>query len=385
MENIVRLFPYRFALALLLTSLCLTSCATLPDATVRYKLAHTDVKVKVVRTIVCNAADDLIQAYATTPIVTHRASTSECNDCRIPLRSLRGLFTDTDLKIELEEDGRLKSINASSTGQAEAALKSFVTFATSAKGMVASSNQTASTAACAEIRRMMGDKPLTLTYEGNVEIASPSTEPQQTGATPTEGADGPSNAVRSTPGGPRLISADATSAVIASKQQFLGVIGAVCAEAVAAPNHGQSATPKYLPISDVKDTHFALKLRHPGSAQIRVTAGGNAQCESGDLEIWNGAVPVAHIGSMYSIPVPSPSSFGKRTLAATFNGSGALTSLQYATTSGVAQSLNTLNALVLGTAEPTSKELADAAKAEADLIFQQQRLAQCVADPKSCK
>ena len=68
-----------------------------------------------------------------------------------------------------------------------------------------------------------------------------------------------------------------------------------------------------------------------------------------------------------------------------FAESGALTSVQYATNTGAGQALNVAaSALTALQGETTAQKVA-AVKAEADLIAQQQRLVQCLADPPSCK
>lgn len=93
----------------------LGGCAHLPDVTVGYYVAQSKVSFKVMRTVACDANNNPIVANSTTPIVTHSAD----RDQFIPIRlaGLKGTFSDTDVKFEFYEDGRLKSVNATGTAK----------------------------------------------------------------------------------------------------------------------------------------------------------------------------------------------------------------------------------------------------------------------------
>jgi hypothetical protein len=130
-----------------------------------------------------------------------------------------------------------------------------------------------------------------------------------------------------------------------------------------------------------------LKARQPGLVKIKIMTGG-IKDNQGDT-IWEGELAVAQFGKDYSIPIPAPAIFGKQVLNAIFQESGALSSIQYMSNTGAGQALNVTNSALtaLQTAlqgETTAQKAANV-KAEADLIAQQQRLAQCLANPTSCK
>ena len=84
-------------------------------------------------------------------------------------------------------------------------------------------------------------------------------------------------------------------------------------------------------------------------------------------------------------PIPAAAAFGKEVFAVTFADSGALSSVQYVSNTGTGQVLNVANAGLTAFKPETTAQKAAAVQAEADLIAQQQRLVQCLADPSSCK
>lgn len=195
-----------------------------------------------------------------------------------------------------------------------------------------------------------GGKPLTLTYEGVVDI-SKSTHDKQ------------------------IIPPDTTSGFYASN--LVKAIGRVCAVV-----EGTEA-PKAPTTYEAQNGDVLLRARQPGLVQIKVIAGGMNECQIDT--VWEGKLPVAQFGAFYSLPIPAPVTFGKQVFAASFLESGALTSVQYASNTGAGQALNVASsALTVLKGETTAQKVADV-KAEADLIAQQQRLVQCLADPKTCK
>jgi hypothetical protein len=76
--------------------------------------------------------------------------------------------------------------------------------------------------------------------------------------------------------------------------------------------------------------------------------------------------------------------FGKKVFVAQFAESGAITSVEYSSNTGSAQALNVLNAAAQAPEQITAQKMAEI-KADADLIAQQQRLVQCLADRSQCK
>lgn len=331
--------------------LAVTGCAHLPDAKVTYYLAQSDVAFKVIRTVACDEDNHLVIASAITPTVTHSAErTAASNKIEILLANLKGTFSDSDVKFEFYEDGRLRAFNASSTGQGEAILKTAVTLASAALTVQGGVPQTFKTE-CAEIKTIAGDKPLTLTFEGEVKVTDAHLGQKQT------------------------LPPDTITAVYL-KAHKLGALGSVWA--VFKKKNSSTPPTAYSPSAD----EALLKAREPGSAEIDVMA-GDEKTSRGD-SIWTSTLAVAQFGTDYELPIPTPVVFGKEALGVSFAESGALTSVQFINSTGAGQALNVLDSARTATDGFTTAEKAAAVKAEADLIAQQQRLVQCLADPKNC-
>ena len=333
----------------------LAACAHLPDVAVGYYLAQSKVGFKVVRTVACDKSDRPIVATAVTPEVAHSADRNR--PATINLSGLKGPFSDSDLKFDFYDDGRLKDVNATSTGQGEAILKTVVTIAAAAfVGFDARGRAIAPTtysAECAIIRNAAGDRALTLTYQGEIDVRGP--------------------------GGAQNIPADTMNSYYASALH--GAIGTVCAQVTRVEKPVSPASVAQADASSNPTQSILLRAQQPGWAEIKVMAGPANQCTG---KAWDGRVEVAQAGVSYDIPIPKAVAFGKEVFAASFAESGALTSLQYTTNTGTGQVLNVVSS-GLSAAQGITAQKADQVKAEADLIAQMERLVQCKATPESCQ
>lgn len=324
----------------------LSGCGTIPNAQVLYYQAKTQVTVKVTRSVMCDAKNMPLVANTATPSVTHFADTSSPQ--LMHLSTLSGMFTDSDIKFEFYEDGRLKTINATQTGQGEAILKAATTLSSTLTGFEAGTFVPSFPDECAFVKETGGGKPLTLTYEGVIDPLK--TDPQN-------------------------ISPDAASA--AYVERLKKAIRGICAIAKVAEAPVQPV--KYT----AKDGDVLIKARQP--AKLKIEIGTSTNGNGCSAAIWQGQIAVAQLGKEYQLPVPAPAVFGKKTFSASFLESGALSSIQYANNASAAPGLGTTNSLATIVRGETVATKAAEVKAEADLIAQQQRLLQCHADPKSCK
>lgn len=324
----------------------LSGCGTIPDAQVSYYLAKTQVTVKVTRSVLCDAKNLPLVANTATPSVVHSADFT--NRKSTSLAGLNGKFSDSDIKFEFYEDGRLKTINATQTGQGEAILKAATTLASALTAFAAGTAIPAFPDECAFVKEIGGGKPLTLTYEGVVDPSK--SDPQN-------------------------IPPDGASAVYADrlKRSISGIC--VVVKGIEVPVQ---------PVQyKANDGDVLIAARQP--ALLKIEVGTPTPGNGCSAALWQGRVPVAQLGTEYTLPVPRAAAFGKQTFGAAFAESGALTSVQYVSNSGAAGVLGAANSLAtIAQGETTSAKVAEV-KAEADLIAQQQRLLQCKADPKSCK
>lgn len=328
----------------------LAGCSTIPDAQVSYYQTKTQITIKVTRSVLCDQENLPHVANTVIPSVTHSADLMNARSLR--LTGLRSAFTDSDVKIEFYEDGRLKTINATQTGQGEVILKAATTLSSTLTAFVADSKIPAFPNECAFVKKIGGDKPLTLTYEGTV-------NPSKTGR--------------------QDIEPDAASAAYADKLK--SAISGICVVVKDAIVPEQPVQYK------ANDGDVLIVARQP--AQLNVEVGtqmsGNGCSTEASAALWRGRIPIAQLGKEYQLPLPSSVAFGKLTLGAAFAESGAITSVQYVSNSGVTSALGATNSLATIAQGEATSATATRLKAEADLIAQQQRLLQCQADPKSCK
>lgn len=324
----------------------LAACGTIPDAQVSYYQAKTRVTVKVTRSVICDAKNLPLVANTVTPSVTHSADTASAQSTQ--LAGLRGTFTDSDIKFEFYEDGRLKTVNATMTGQGEAVLKAATTLASTLTAFAAGTPIPAYPDECAFVKEMGGGKPLTLTYEGDV-------DPTKTDL--------------------QNILPDAASMAYADRLK--NAVSGICVVAKGTEVPVQPVQYK------ANDGDVLIAARQP--ALLKIEVGTLTPGNGCTASLWQGRVPVAQLGKDYQLPVPRAKAFGKETFSAAFAESGALTSIQYVSNSGAAGALGAANSLATITQGETTSAKVAAVKAEADLIAQQQRLLQCQGDPKSCK
>lgn len=322
----------------------LVGCGSLPDAKVNYYQTTSQITVKVTRSVLCDTKNFPVVANVAAPNVTHSADLTKPRST--DLAGLRGSFTDADIKFDLYEDGRLKAVNATQTGQGDAVVKAATTLATTIAAFSTTSTLPSYPTECTFIKDVGGGKPLALSYEGVLNL---STKDSQN------------------------IPADGASAAYASR--LSAFLGGICAK--------------------VGETELAAKLvEYTGSdAVVTATAPAMVWVEVGTVrpgnlcvpDLWKGRLPVAQLGKEYKIPLPKAVVFGKQTLSLAFAESGAVTLMQYTTASGTAGALGAVNALAtIAQPESTTAKTTDL-KNQADEIVQEQRLLQCKADPKNCK
>jgi len=339
----------------------LAGCGSIPDAKINYHHAKSSVSVKVVRTVLCDKYNIPVVFTTTTPAVSHSANrdTSEFVD----LAWFRGPFSDADVKVETYDDGRLKSVNATSTGQGEAVLKAAVALAPLVRLAATDLGRTDAKPLtfpmeCAFIRKQGKGDPITITYSGSITLKTlADTTKEEAQVIPVEKAS------------------------THYEKGVKGALGTICAVVV------DKSAPKVTPITpdtSSPERHY-LKAVQPGwvKFKVKVELPNEPGCKS-EAFLAQPTVLVAQYGAKYDIPIPKPAFFGKQSVGLVFAESGALTSIQYASTSGATQALGGLASLLtIAQGDSTAQQVA-AVKAEADLIAQQQRLVLCMASPENC-
>jgi hypothetical protein len=126
-----------------------------------------------------------------------------------------------------------------------------------------------------------------------------------------------------------------------------------------------------------------LELVEAASAVITV----EVTLKNGVKESFKGGARIPQFGRRYPLPIPGPRLFGETQFELALNEAGKVTKLRYSNNSDPAGALGAVNSLLETQKDPAAVTTADQAKttqAEADLIYQQQRLLICQATPAAC-
>jgi hypothetical protein len=325
-----------------LLAVLLTGCANIPDVTYRYYPAKASTTISVVQTIGCAPSKQRL-VILTTPIVsTAYSSDYSKKPFAVRIKELERWSSDSEMAMTLTEDGRIKSINQSNTGQGEGIVKSAVSLVAAVAGM--SKRDDADLSECKVVEDWGGGKPVTLTYRLTV-----------------DSANGPiRNALEISPDSADLY------------QLLAGQLPALEAS-VSASVPIQPSALHNPPANGVSHGVVLMEFQSTGYADVEIFS---------NRKKLGSAVVVVPLASRYQVPVPKAALFGKQSFAMSAAESGAVTSVSYGKSVGASGALNALGAIA-GTQTASTK--AAEVKAEADLIAQQQRLVTCQTKPADCK
>ena len=373
--------------AAMAASLFLGACASVPDVTLTYRPVAWSVGASVVQTITCTRdGKRAIVARGATFTPVYRADMN-ATPFKLPLKDLDRYFADSDLTVSYTDDGRLKSINQSSTGQGEAITKAAV-------GTVAAVGTLSAGAATANLMgytlsasQLNG---LLILSEGKLKADPAKPDPICDVVNRWSAATGPTalpqiSIVQTK--ALRLAQLDASAITLDADEQAtvllaelsaakLDLSANVAARLVA---DGSGIQPIAGPRGAVGSGEVPLKIQQTGSVLVMAT-----RTENGKDETIGSASVIIPLADTFTLPIPKPALFGKQTFMLTLGESGRITSIGYGRTAGAASGLNAFSSLAgAKTAEDTAETAA--LKAAADLIAQQSRLNQCVLDPAGCK
>lgn len=358
------------AWAAIAAACALAGCASTPPVEIRYFPTTWSVDVTVLRTIGCDATfKRLVFADTVSAEPSFRAMVTDA-PWTLKLRSLDGPGANVSFETGFRPDGRLASINGSSEGTGGEVLKAIVglgtslaTFRAVSPGEVSPQASTPADkdreAACKALQALSADGLTTVTYrtqigpdllrgkerrlalklELNYASLSAALEPV---APPPELFVKP---VRPLQTGPSAERGAATGPAIRLQQMDLltFVVG-----------------PKPKGPDDTTSPSTSFQVHVP---RVIVGTDGSQSAEHHEL------------------PLPSAAFFGKSEFAIELSEAGAVTKLKVGKTSGAGAALGALQS-ALDPASPAAR--AERKKAEADLLFQQQRLVQCKLDAAKC-
>jgi hypothetical protein len=96
-------------------AVAVAGCAKVPPVSVNYFLPKTEATVEVNRTLACTDTDRIIMVESSKPATVHSADTGSPQKMEIARANRAG--ANSSMTFEFYEDGRLKSLNSTSTGQ----------------------------------------------------------------------------------------------------------------------------------------------------------------------------------------------------------------------------------------------------------------------------
>jgi hypothetical protein len=353
-------------------SLLISGCATTPDVTVQYFHPKLDARLRVTETVSCTKDNQIIAAA--TPAWTSAYSASRYAAAPVHLKQLGGPLADAAMTFTFTSDGRLLTVNESTTGHGQEVLDSAIKILTTvvASGAVGFDKSglpdkhlkpTPAKIACDKIRALGDNKPITVAFDGplNLERSAP----------PEHGKIPPP------PTTPQNIPADL------STSPFYGdiaqAIGGICVRLE--PVDG----PLAYPVTAGGTYAATLELVQPAllKATTFVAVYGGCEPMAARTQVSMDELRVPQFGSVYDVPIPHAAMFGKQTFGLELSDAGTITKLQYDKETGAPQVMGVLNQAADSYAGLPAQETARM-QAERARIAEQEKYVACIADSTKC-
>ena len=379
-QALAGVFPLHFARRLALPIsffgvFFLAGCAVTPNAVVRYKPTEWIMGLSATYTLSCKNTDFWFTSSAFV-VPSYFAGKNHEKDFVIRFRDFNSPVSDADMSVSLTEDGRLKSLNSSSTGQGEAlvatAVKAFGAVAAAGavppqqlKPFVVSSgtqNSSKPSEICDVVKRFgrsdvsadFHQLSIILTGYSNSEVLKGNLQP--------------------TPGHKKIV--DELDKFINLKTSFEATIGKINLQPISYED--ELRVGGYVEINVHQVRALDVRIRSESRGDSRILDAGL----SFDEQV---SVPIKVTGpdTLLKLRVPQPPFFGKQSFSVDFAESGRVTRIGYGQTTGAVGSLGaTTTAVSADSAIENAKT--NALRAAADQIAQQERLARCVMNPVGC-
>jgi len=380
----------------LASAILISACASLPDAQVLYYPAKTEVTATLDIHITCDEAfEKIFHSARLTPMEEHSANLNQ-SAFALNLKDFGGALSDGNIRVNHYPDGRLNSINATSTGRGQQNLSSAVSLAGSLFGInllggtganTFSGESQPVTPPLSAVKVLCGlinpdpDKSktnvMTLKYTAKFDS---SMEESEFSFSPDEATS--INLVKF---------AQKTNKNLVTELKLIR----------AASDNTQSMnclikykkTNSYECLSDDSlnevDRNTTL-VRVQGSQSFHLTVSGQINSELfSNLALAGGAeqarndfkVPKTEIvmasNDFYYVPFQSKPVFGVNMSALSLTPMGSVSSITYNSTSGGSAGLDSIRSILDEFQTPTSAE-------RATEIAQDQRLLRCIANPEAC-
>jgi hypothetical protein len=323
-----------------------SGCASTPKMTYSYYPSKAVTTVSVSQSIICSVAKDALIVISVPIVTTSYAGDRSKALIKFDASQLRSGFADGDLTFTWYDDGRLKSVGHASTGQGEAVIKSAMTTVSSFGLPKLATARTNASTVCTKVPELNNGKAVALVYETTVNYTS--FKPDELNEVPI-------------------------------KKGYQGLFSEFSGTKLPTISFRVSTLEENSPLvsENPPANNDAAQLR------LRNTAKATVSVLESDKTIATATVTVP-VDSEYTLPILKPAIFGKQVFGITLSEAGVPTVVTYNSTTGVGGALNALSAAG-STLSPNDATQAAALKAEADLIFQANRLAKCHAKPTTCQ
>lgn len=347
----------------------LASCAHTPKTSIGYYYSKANLSLTVTRTVACDGDKKPIFEAVVEPTLTYGADYASGRQY-FDLAQSSNAFSNTTVKFDFYDDGRLKAVNATSEGQGTEILKS-ISSVIGAFGL--DQSRQANVEVCKHIASRGKEGVLTMTYVGTIDLSDHIKCRNREGN--GIGCDG------SQLSSPEFLAGflreiEPTPGSKLDHEMTKAMFGRVCS-LVYPPRKFQGPVS---PIVAVEGTG-KLAMREPAVTEVRVFAGDTCFTD----QYWLGQVLDGENGSPYVLPVPKSAAFGGTGFTLAVGDSGLVTSLEYKKDTGVGKSADGLKAVLDAFAKPTDKDKAAKINEQVELIIAQERLVKCRADRKECK
>lgn len=289
--------------------LLLSACASTPDVTIAYYPAKSVTTFQVTQNIGCTQDDMQLLATSAVTAATEYSADTGAPARHLRLKALDNDFADASLSVELFGDGRLKSINASSTGEGQAVITAAVGLAGALAPMLGASPQRPhKLPVCAVLKNWTGGKA-SLTFIKSFDLA------------------------QVPPASSRVLNDD--EAAVSDPGLYDQIANVLPQVTVSVGDKTPVPRPAAY-VSDNADSTLALTLRDTSTVRLDFYSAGH----------WLGAKTLTVPGpGDYVLPIPKAALFGGQTFSIALSESGAVTSLSYGKTSGAAAAIGSASSV----------------------------------------
>jgi hypothetical protein len=383
-------------------ALAIVGCSAIPDVTVSYYFPRANTQFALTQTLGCSPKADgrhriIHSAVSVNATTSNSADLDWKNDDGSPrqghirYRAFSGTFSDADATVTLTPDGRLAGINATGGGQGSTIVKNLVSVAGTVAPLLAPAAapaqfvETVEDKACDQIDTLSAVTAaaaasttvslVTLTYTVTI------TYKAATGIDPTFAVETAGSASYDDQSGDRTsisFAPDATSKP--THDALKGILGdrlSATLKMISTKSDLRIMTAT-TPVTVTPAQGFAVELNKVALVNLEIDGHAGDNLESS--KIWSGAISVP-MRETYQVPIPSPPTFGKTAFGIGLSDNGSIISLHYGETNGTPDATDAAGQI----AQALRPKAAEDAKAQADLVAEQQRLVGCEVSVSACK